>query len=186
MLTNVVTEFGMTPDQVAVMWMIGTAGEIIARAFFGQLTKIFETTQLYILWSTISTIQMVILCFNRSVHLFWVAIFMNGLAIGGSAGLKMVLIIEMIGIELQVSLNLTDINDELFSESIYCNGAMLNSAISVYFTIDWILYCRLYEPAFDDILFITTWRNCEPLYYLLDAFQRQGYSKSGARKQKFE
>ena len=106
MLTNVVTEFGMTPDQVAVMWMIGTAGEIIARAFFGQLTKIFETTQLYILWSTISTIQMVILCFNRSVHLFWVAIFMNGLAIGGSAGLKMVLIIEMIGIELQVRLNL--------------------------------------------------------------------------------
>merc|ERR1719410_1551295 len=91
----------MTPDQVAVMWMIGTAGEIIARSFFGQLTKHFETTQLYILWSTISTIQMCILCFNKSVYLFWVAIFLNGLAIGGSAGLKMVLIIEMIGIELQ-------------------------------------------------------------------------------------
>ena len=104
MLTNVVTEFGMTPDQVAVMWMIGTAGEIIARSFFGQLTKHFETTQLYILWSTISTIQMCILCFNKSVYLFWVAIFLNGLAIGGSAGLKMVLIIEMIGIELQVGL----------------------------------------------------------------------------------
>ena len=104
MLTNVVTEFGMTPDQVAVMWMIGTAGEIIARTFFGQLTKHFETTQLYILWSRISTIQMCILCFNKSVYLFWVAIFLNGLAIGGSAGLKMVLIIEMIGIELQVSL----------------------------------------------------------------------------------
>ena len=44
---------------------------------------------------------MCILCFNESVHLFWVAIFLNGLAIGGSAGLKMVLIIEMIGIDLQ-------------------------------------------------------------------------------------
>ena len=44
---------------------------------------------------------------------------MNGLAIGGSAGLKMVLIIEMIGIELQVrSINIYNRSNTVFREHI--------------------------------------------------------------------
>ena len=92
----------LSRNEITAMFMIGVVAELFARPFFSCLTKKFSVTALCIGWTTVQLVQAMILSTTTSVYMFWLVAALNGFALGGYAGLKMVMVIECVGIELQV------------------------------------------------------------------------------------
>jgi len=99
--SNVVTEFGVTTQQVSYLMMICTATEVSGRFIWGIIAKYVELSKCAILWSVGLFGCMTWISMSSSFTQFAIGQLVSGFFLAGFGSHKHALTVELVGLKLQ-------------------------------------------------------------------------------------